>query len=191
LTSLLLQIRDYTNSTANSTAATDMPSHEKYKSKQREVNSNNEDENDDDDDEDHENDDTTEGLDDENEKKNAKMTAFLPFCSQTLNESIEDIKKNLLNKNNVKLFEDKIQIHLSHIQSLYHFNKLHAFKYSWPIENDLKAKSLRTNEAPLNEEKDMTREDGTNNVENNIEIETSNASDFNHYNINIIKPQVI
>jgi len=167
-----------------------MPSHEKYKSKQREVNSNDGDENDEDD-EDHENDDTNEG-EDESEKKNAKMTAFLPFCSQTLNESIEDIKKNLLNKNNVKLFEDKIQIHLSHIQSLYHFNKLHAFKYSSPIENDLKAKSQRTNEAPPNEEKDtLTREDETNIVENNIEIETSNASDFNHYNINIIKPQVI
>ena len=92
----------------------------------------------------------------------------------------------------MKLFEDKIQIHLSHIQSLYHFNKLHAFKYSSPIENDLKAKSQRTNEAPPNEEKDtLTREDGTNIVENNIEIETSNASDFNQYNINKIKPQVI
>jgi hypothetical protein len=177
LTSLLLQIRDFTNSTATS-ASTNVSSFEKNKSKHREENSNNGYENVD------ENDDTNE---DETEKKNSKMTAFLPFCSQTLNESIEDIKKNLLNRNNEKLFEDKIQIHLSHIQSLYHFNKLHAFKYASPIiENDLKVKDQQMNEAS-NETK---KKDEEMTGENNIEFETSN-NDHDHFNLNIIKPQVI
>lgn len=174
MTSLLLQIRDFTNSTATS-ASTNVSSFEKNKSKQREENSNNGYENDDD---------TNE---DETEKKNSKMTAFLPFCSQTLNESIEDIKKNLLNKNNEKLFEDKIQIHLSHIQSLYHFNKLHAFKYASPIiENDLKVKDQETNETS----NEMKKRDEEISGENNIEFETSN-NDHDHFNLNIIKPQVI
>lgn len=60
--------------------------------------------------------------------KNGK--SFIPFCTRSLNDSIDEIKYGLLSRNNINLFEDKVQIHLNHIQStLCHYSKLHAFNY--------------------------------------------------------------
>jgi hypothetical protein len=55
---------------------------------------------------------------------------FLPFCTRIINESIAEIKQGLSSKENAELFEDRIQVHINHMQSvLCHYNKLHAFKY--------------------------------------------------------------
>lgn len=53
---------------------------------------------------------------------------FMSFSVKSLNESIEDIKNSLKSSENVELFEDKIQVHINHIQSvLCNYNKLYAF----------------------------------------------------------------
>ena len=58
-------------------------------------------------------------------------TSFLPFCLHTLNESVADIKASLLEPSrHAKLLDDKVLVHVDHIKAMYHFNKLHAFKYS-------------------------------------------------------------
>jgi hypothetical protein len=49
--------------------------------------------------------------------------------TQSISMAIENIKKNCLFKTNCKLFEDKVEVHLNHIQScLNNFNKLNPFK---------------------------------------------------------------
>jgi hypothetical protein len=172
LTSLTLQIRDYTNSTA--------------KLKQQQTNGKEDEEEEEEEEEEYEN------VDDDDDHPAKHMTAFLPFCSKTLSESIDDIKRNLIHKKNVKLFEDKVQIHINHIQSLYHSNKLHAFKYSSneqrPNNNDDENdKNNEINESSLSNDTDQQEE-------NSIEDFDSN-NDFNQYststNINMIKSEII
>lgn len=61
----------------------------------------------------------------------------LPLCTKTLNDSINEIKKGLKSSSNAELFEDKIQVHINHIQSvLCHYNKLHSFKYALETQLD-------------------------------------------------------
>ena len=55
---------------------------------------------------------------------------FMPYCTRLINESVEEIKQSLRGHRSVALFEDKVQVHINHIQStLCQHNKLHAFKY--------------------------------------------------------------
>ncbi|CAF0851001.1 unnamed protein product [Brachionus calyciflorus] len=70
--------------------------------------------------------------------KNCEQTStpFMSFCTKSLNESVNDIKNSLKSASNVELFEDKVQVHLNHIQSvLCNYNRLHAFNCE--IENRL------------------------------------------------------
>jgi hypothetical protein len=54
---------------------------------------------------------------------------------KALNETLNEIKSGLLSASNAQLFEDKVQVHMNHIESvLYHYSKLHAFNYE--IDND-------------------------------------------------------
>jgi hypothetical protein len=60
----------------------------------------------------------------------SSATQFLPFCTRSINESISEIKQSLSGKESVELFEDRIQVHINHVQSvLCQYNKLHAFKH--------------------------------------------------------------
>lgn len=67
---------------------------------------------------------------DDEEIENSTMHHFVPFSTKTLAESINEIKGGLSSVANTKLFEDKVQVHMNHIESvLCHYNKLNAFKY--------------------------------------------------------------
>ena len=62
--------------------------------------------------------------------KNRQSSSFLPYCTRALNDSINEIKKNLISAKNIETFEDKVEVHIRHIQStLCKYNKLHAFNY--------------------------------------------------------------
>lgn len=88
LTSLMLQIRDYSNANVSNTIGDDLSP---------------------------------------NSYNNNSMSNSVYFDTKALNFTLDEIKKSL-NSKNIKLFEDKIQVHLNHINSgLSQFNKLHAF----------------------------------------------------------------
>lgn len=63
------------------------------------------------------------------EIENSTNHHFMPFSTKCLTESINEIKNGLHSTANSQLFEDKVLIHMSHIESaLCHYNKLNAFK---------------------------------------------------------------
>lgn len=67
---------------------------------------------------------------DEIENNNGNELRLLPFSTKQLNECIMEIKNSLLSASNAQLFEDKVQVHMNHIESvLCHYSKLHAFNY--------------------------------------------------------------
>jgi hypothetical protein len=67
---------------------------------------------------------------DEIENNNGNELRLLPFSTKQLNECIMEIKNSLLSAANAQLFEDKVQVHMNHIESvLCHYSKLHAFNY--------------------------------------------------------------
>lgn len=56
---------------------------------------------------------------------------FVPFCMRALAESMNEIKQGLSTIDNAALFEDKVQIHVNHVESmLSSYNKLNAFTKS-------------------------------------------------------------
>jgi protein lin-9 len=90
LTSLMLQIRDYSNANVNNNTLDDDSPSNNYNS----------------------------------------LSNTIYFDTKAINITIDEIKKSI-NPKNIKLFEDKIQVHLNHINSgLSQFNTLHAFKES-------------------------------------------------------------
>ena len=63
---------------------------------------------------------------------------FLPYYSKLINETITEIRKNLMSKQSSILFEDKVQVHINHIEStLSHYNRLHAFRHDFNKSEDL------------------------------------------------------
>ena len=142
LTSLLLQVRDYVNSTNKNMFV---------KGGSEELNGSS------------------------NPSRIPITTSFLPYCTRTLSETIGELKMGLLKTDNVELFEDKVQVHINHIQStLCHYNKLHAFKYELNSESDME-KTLKLNnfENSTSQDEEEEEEDDDEEDENG---EQSNGS---------------
>ena len=71
-----------------------------------------------------------------NEKR---ISTFLPFCVRTVRETVQEMKENLLNKNeHLSVFEHRIEVHLNHIESvLCKYNKLNsAFRTTTSVDNN-------------------------------------------------------
>lgn len=65
----------------------------------------------------------------ENNAASRKQHHFMPFSTKQLTESLNEIKNGLGSNESVKHFEDKVLVHINHIESrLCHYNKLNAFK---------------------------------------------------------------
>lgn len=63
-------------------------------------------------------------------KANDSNSLMLPYYSRLINEAITEIKANMTSETSSNLFENKIQVHVNHIQtSLSNYNRLHAFKF--------------------------------------------------------------
>jgi hypothetical protein len=102
LTSLMLQIKEYSNTTADRDP-TRAPHAQSYDGNNDSNNNNNSNDSD------------------------PKQLSYLN--TQSISMTIDNIKKNYIYKTNCKLFEDKVEVHLNHIQScLNNFNKFNPFK---------------------------------------------------------------
>lgn len=63
-------------------------------------------------------------------KSNDPNGLMLPYYSRLINEAIAEIKGSMTSEASSNLFENKIQVHVNHIQtSLSNYNRLHAFKF--------------------------------------------------------------
>lgn len=63
-------------------------------------------------------------------KANDSNGLMLPYYSRLINEAITEIKASMTSEASSNLFENKIQVHINHIQtSLSNYNRLHAFKF--------------------------------------------------------------
>ena len=55
---------------------------------------------------------------------------MLSYYSRLINEAISEIKSSMISQASSNLFENKIQVHVNHIQSsLSNYSRLHAFKF--------------------------------------------------------------
>lgn len=107
LTSLLSQLKEFVNATSNSSTSNLISNHI----------------------------DTEDSSNSQDVVTNAATTGngkiFVPFCMRALAESMNEIKHGLSTIDNAALFEDKVQIHVNHVESmLSSYNKLNAFTKS-------------------------------------------------------------
>ena len=122
LTSLLLQLKDLVSATSTDTGGMD---------EEEEQEEDEEDEEEQEEDKDEEEKEEEEEESRKRSRKNGSRKAFLPFCTRALNESIGEIKQGLMSQESAEMFEDRIQVHITHVQSaLCHYDKLHAFSTS-------------------------------------------------------------